>query len=130
MIISPSLVVRVLMTQLERGADVSIVANGLRGLLATYRIENQIFDIQKLLMRHIQDQTNSNQAEIIVARESDISDGVAQQIVAAHIKDENDRYSVTIMPNVVGGYVLKYQGTVYDNSVRQRIDSLSHILQA
>ena len=130
MIILPSLIVRSLLVQLERGADISVVVSGLERLLVVYKIENQIVDIQKLLVRHIRDQKDSRQVEVIVARESDATDGVVQQVVAKHLNDTRGQYSITVVPDIVGGYILKYQGTVYDNSVRQRIDSLSHILQA
>jgi len=129
MIITPALIAQVAVTQIERNVPLDTVMSGLRNLMTIYDLEHMWADISARLSSDLFRMRQHARVEIIVARETDITSETVGLIMERHsVQDSN--CETTVVPDIIGGYILRSSGVVYDNSIRQRIDQCSHLLQA
>ena len=103
----------------------------LRNLLAVL-IDNdrigQVREVAEAYRRQLQEQLGIRQAEIVTARE--LSEKERGALVAEIVKLAGARVeaSFKLDPSILGGTVVRIGSTVYDGSVRGRLDRLKEVL--
>jgi len=130
MFLTPKLVSGMLIEKLHRGADVAELSSALYKFLESYNSLHILPAIHSSLSRALDGIYQSNICELVVARETDIDEDVVEIIKSKHLESPKPEYHVRIDDSVLGGYILRYRGLVYDNSVKYKLLALRHKLLA
>jgi F-type H+-transporting ATPase subunit delta len=105
----------------------------LRNLLAVL-INNdrigQVSEVAGAYRRLLQEQMGIRQAEIVTARELDEKDRGALMAEIGKLAGARIEASFKLDPSILGGTVVRIGSTVYDGSVRGRLDRLKEALTA
>jgi F-type H+-transporting ATPase subunit delta len=103
----------------------------LRNLLAVLINNDRIAEVSEVAAayrRQLQEQLGIRQAEIVTARELDEKDRSALVAEVGKLAGAQIEASFKLDPSILGGTVVRIGSTVYDGSVRGRLDRLKTVL--
>ena len=103
----------------------------LRNLLAVMINNDRIGDVNEVAAAYrklLQEQLGIRQAEIVTARELDEKDRGALVAEVGKLAGAQIEASFKLDPSILGGTVVRIGSTVYDGSVRGRLDRLKEAL--
>ncbi|MGA2636002.1 MAG: ATP synthase F1 subunit delta [Terracidiphilus sp.] len=103
----------------------------LRNLLAVLINNDRIAEVSEVAAayrRLLQEQMGIRQAEIVTARELDEKDRGALVAEVGKLAGAQIEASFKLDPSILGGTVVRIGSTVYDGSVRGRLDRLKEAL--
>jgi F-type H+-transporting ATPase subunit delta len=103
----------------------------LRNLLAVLINNDRIAEVSEVAAayrRQLQEQLGIRQAEIVTARELDEKDRGALVAEIGKLAGAQIEASFKLDPSILGGTVVRIGSTVYDGSVRGRLDRLKTVL--
>jgi F-type H+-transporting ATPase subunit delta len=98
-------------------------------LISNDRI-GQVSEVAQAYRRLLQQQLGSRQAEIVTARELDSKEREALVAEIAKLAGSKIEASFTLDESILGGTVVRIGSTVYDGSVRDRLERLREALMA
>lgn len=128
MIVRPDHIAQAMIQLLEQQVSPDIIAKNLNGYLEKYHQEQLYPEIVKYLNKIHKDISDRSLIDIIVARETDVDNETILSILQYHHLNAEYDYQVSENSDLVGGYIVKSQGIVFDNSIRQRLQALKHEL--
>jgi F-type H+-transporting ATPase subunit delta len=105
----------------------------LRNLLAVLINNDRIAEVSEVAAayrRQLQEQLGIRQAEIVTARELNEKDRGALVAEIGKLAGAQIEASFKLDPSILGGTVVRIGSTVYDGSVRGRLDRLKEALTA
>lgn len=105
----------------------------LRNLLAVLINNNrigQVSEVAQAWRRQLQQQLGIRQAEIVTARELSETDRNSLVAEIGKLAGARVEASFRLDPSILGGTVVRIGSTVYDGSVRGRLDRLKEVLTA
>jgi len=105
----------------------------LRNLLAVLIDNNRIGQVREVAeawRRQLQEQSGIRQAEIVTARELSEKERSALVAEIGKLAGARVEASFRLDPSILGGTVVRIGSTVYDGSVRGRLDRLKEALTA
>jgi F-type H+-transporting ATPase subunit delta len=103
----------------------------LRNLIAVLIDNNrigQVSEVAEAWRRQLQEQSGIRQAEIVTARELSEKDRDALVAEIGKLAGARIEASFKLDPSILGGTVVRIGSTVYDGSVRGRLDRLKTVL--
>jgi F-type H+-transporting ATPase subunit delta len=103
----------------------------LRNLLAVLINNDRIAEVSEVAAayrRQLQEQLGIRQAEIVTARELNEKDRGALVAEVGKLAGAQIEASFKLDPSILGGTVVRIGSTVYDGSVRGRLDRLKTVL--
>jgi F0F1-type ATP synthase delta subunit len=128
MLLQPRIIAKELIKCAEKGGDHSGLVRALVDYLTTYQARHLVVDIEKALIKYQSAAEAHSLIRITLARESDASQETLQQIVRKYDESLNTNFNVQIDKDIIGGYICKSGGKVYNYSVEYSLQQLSQAL--
>ncbi len=111
---------------LESGMSVSAVASAVSDLLARSRLQAIFPGVITELDRRLVQSREQEKVKLLVARPSDAEDRLVARMAEYIAGSSTVEYSVSIDPDLVGGFVARHKSTCHDYSIRNSLVQLEH----
>lgn len=125
MVITPSSVARALIRLLEKGTTPEQASAKLFEWLTAYDAVGRLPEIRKCLEVASRSLAGSRVVEIIVARSTDLSESVLDQLQGKYVDEQWSDYRIIVDADIIGGFIVKKGGIVFNNSVQSHLAILS-----